>query len=146
MILSNRLIQGRRRRGKAVVEFAFVAPLLFLLIFGMIEFGRVVMVMQILTNAVREGGRLAAVSATSNTDIENVVRGYLTNSGVNSTAIQNVTVTDGGGAAINYGTVTDGTQMRISCTLLTSRVTWLPMQWILPAGHQLSATSVMRRE
>ena len=34
----------RNRRGAAVVEFAIVAPLFFLMIFGMIEFGRAIMV------------------------------------------------------------------------------------------------------
>ncbi len=48
------------RRGAAIVEFAVIAPLLFFLIFGMIEFGRVIMVMQVMTNATREGARLGA--------------------------------------------------------------------------------------
>ncbi len=45
-----------------MVEFAIVAPIFFLLIFGMIEFGRVVMVQQLLTNASREGARLGVLN------------------------------------------------------------------------------------
>lgn len=47
----------RKQRGAAAVEFAAVAPIFVLLLFGMLEFGRMVMVQQILTNATREGAR-----------------------------------------------------------------------------------------
>jgi Flp pilus assembly protein TadG len=53
-----------------VVEFAVVAPLLFLLIFGMIEFGRMVMVQQILTNASREGARRGILEQSTATEVE----------------------------------------------------------------------------
>ena len=41
----------RNRRGTAAVEFALVAPVFFLLVFGMIEYGRMVMVQHVITNA-----------------------------------------------------------------------------------------------
>ncbi len=50
--------RGRTQRlGAAAVEFAIVAPLFFMLVFGCIEFGRALMVQQILTNASRVGAR-----------------------------------------------------------------------------------------
>jgi hypothetical protein len=51
----------RARRGQNLVEFALVAPLLFLFIFGIIEFGWAFYVYSELTNAAREGARFAAV-------------------------------------------------------------------------------------
>src|SRR5687767_15081283 len=63
----------RNRRGAAVVEFAMVAPLLFLLIFGLIEFGRVVMVQQVLTNGAREGARVGVLDDATKTDVQNTV-------------------------------------------------------------------------
>lgn len=53
----------RGNRGNAVVEFAFVMPLLLMLCFGITEFGRAWMTMNIITSAAREGVRLAAVTA-----------------------------------------------------------------------------------
>lgn len=53
----------RNNRGNAVVEFAFVLPLLLLLCFGITEFGRAWMTKSVLTSAAREGARLAAVTA-----------------------------------------------------------------------------------
>lgn len=47
----------RKQRGAAAVKFAASAPVFVLLLFGMIEFGRMVMVQQMLTNATREGAR-----------------------------------------------------------------------------------------
>lgn len=54
----------RRRRcegGVALVEFAFVAPVLFLLLFGIIEFGFVFNDYQSIRQGVRDGARVAVV-------------------------------------------------------------------------------------
>jgi Flp pilus assembly protein TadG len=46
---------------QALVEFALVAPIFFLILFGIIDFGRYVYYTQILNNAAREGARYAIV-------------------------------------------------------------------------------------
>lgn len=51
----------RTQDGAAAVEFAIVAGLLFMLIFGMIEYGFAFFEMQTLRGAAREGARVAAV-------------------------------------------------------------------------------------
>lgn len=48
------------RNGVAAVEFAFVLPILLLLLMGTWELGRVIQVQQIMANAAREGARVAA--------------------------------------------------------------------------------------
>ncbi len=55
------LIHPPRRRGQALVEFALVAPIFFLLLFAIIDFGRYVYYVEILNNAAREGTRYAIV-------------------------------------------------------------------------------------
>ena len=50
-----------RVRGQALVEFALVAPIFFLVMFSIIEFGRYVYTVQILNEAAREGARFAIV-------------------------------------------------------------------------------------
>lgn len=52
---------GRRSRGQALVEFAIVVPIFFLILFAIIDFGRYVYYVQILNNAAREGTRYAIV-------------------------------------------------------------------------------------
>ena len=59
---------GRRKtapapRGQTLVEVAFVLPILLLLVFGLIDMGRFVLADSILSQASREGARLAAVEA-----------------------------------------------------------------------------------
>ena len=49
------------RRGQALVEFALVVPLLFLLFLGIVETGRLVFYLHTLNNAAREGARYAIV-------------------------------------------------------------------------------------
>lgn len=56
--------EGRQQPegGVALVEFAMVLPLLLVLVFGIIDFGRAFQTWITLTNAAREGARLGTVS------------------------------------------------------------------------------------
>ena len=55
------------RGGAATVEFMFVAILLFLMLFGIIEYGRFLFVYHLATNAARDGARFAAVKTGGGT-------------------------------------------------------------------------------
>lgn len=63
--MSRRPLMNRGERGAAAVEFALVAPLLILLVFGIIEFGRVWSARNVYISAAREGARVAAVGGTA---------------------------------------------------------------------------------
>lgn len=54
----------RREEGASAVEFAILAPLLFMLLFGIIGFGLAFLQVQSIRTAVREGGRYAATGAS----------------------------------------------------------------------------------
>lgn len=60
--LSRRVTPGRAS-GQALVEFAFVIPILLLLFFGVVDFGRLVYMNSVLSQAAREGARVGAVEA-----------------------------------------------------------------------------------
>lgn len=49
-------------RGNAVLEFALVFPILLLVVFGITEFGRAWMTVNVISGAAREGCRLAVVT------------------------------------------------------------------------------------
>jgi Flp pilus assembly protein TadG len=59
--------RGRRRlrseRGAVAVEFAIIFPVLMLILFGVIEFGKVYSQWQVFQGAAREGARCAAVQS-----------------------------------------------------------------------------------
>ncbi len=84
---------ARSERGAAMVEFALIAPVLFVLIFGIVDFGRALFLLNNLTAAVREGARLAAVqddptTGANQTAVQNRVTAYIQNFGGTAPATQ----------------------------------------------------------
>lgn len=137
------LIPRRRSRGlrlgAATVEFALVAPLFFLLVFGMVEFGRMVMIQQVITNASREGARKAVLDGSSSSNVKNAVVTYMSNGGV-TISTSNVTInpTDPSSAAA-------GNPVTVTVSVPFSQVSWLPSPMFL-GSRQMTASTVMRRE
>ena len=70
-----RVIRDRtsRDQGVAAVEFALILPVLALLLFGVLEFGRVWSQYQVFQGAAREGARCAAVASTSECDVQDEI-------------------------------------------------------------------------
>ena len=54
---------GRRERGQTLIEFAFIAPIIFLFLFTIVDFGIAMDRRITIQHAVREGARAAAVHA-----------------------------------------------------------------------------------
>ena len=59
-------LQKRRRgeRGAALVEFALAVPLLLVVIAGIVDFGFAFQRYEVITNAAREGARMATLPGT----------------------------------------------------------------------------------
>ncbi len=88
---------ARGDAGQAAVEFALVLPLLLVLVIGIIEFGRAWNEHQVLTDAARQGARIAVVADTNTTkyttdSIARQVKRALARAGVNPDSAR-VTVT-----------------------------------------------------
>ena len=81
--LPRRLRDGER--GAVAVEFALVLPVLVLLLFGIIEFGLMYNRQQALHAAAREGGRVASLESSTQTDITTAVDGALVGTKFSST-------------------------------------------------------------
>ena len=56
----------KKQSGQAMVELAIVLPILLLLVFGIIEFGRIYSTQLMAAHGAREGARAASVGATDN--------------------------------------------------------------------------------
>ena len=65
----SRLRRGWDGRGQSLVEFALVIPLFLLLLIAVFDLGRAVFAYNTLTNAAREGARMAIVNQDSATII-----------------------------------------------------------------------------
>lgn len=77
MVISRLRSRGFRvgkRWGAAAVEFAVVAPIFFLLLGGIIEFGQAFRIQHALTTATRRGARVAVVAGSSNSVVTQKVR------------------------------------------------------------------------
>ena len=127
----------RNRRAAAAVEFALVAPLFFLFVFGMLEFGRMVMVQQVLTNATREGARLAVLDGSTVATVTTTVNSYLA-----AASITGATVTIAPNPLSN---AEFGDPVTVTVSIAFSQVSWLPSPMYL-GGRTMTATTVMRRE
>jgi Flp pilus assembly protein TadG len=70
--MSRRLVRrGRRDDGAAAVEFALTAPLVFLLLFGIISFGAISAGWLAANNGARQAARFGVVAQRTCTDVAN---------------------------------------------------------------------------
>lgn len=100
-------VRARGAEGQSLVEFVLVLPVLLVLVFGIIEFANAWRTSQIVTNAAREGARMAVLPDDPTPgEIETRVDTYLTNSGLDDSK---ATVT------VECDTNNDGTFTSGSC-------------------------------
>jgi len=72
----------RSQKGAALLEAAITVPIILLISVGIFEFGRAYQTQQVLTNAAREGARIAVLETTTDADIRTRVNDYLTAGGL----------------------------------------------------------------
>ncbi len=90
--MKTRLTFRRGERGAALVEAAITVPAILLISVGIFEFGRAYQTWQVLTNASREGARVAVLEGPTDGDVRSRVNSYLTNGGLTSLADSNIVV------------------------------------------------------
>ena len=61
--------QWKSEKGAELVEFALTFPLLLLVMLGIIDFGLLLHRVQVLTNAAREGARIAVLPNYNQADV-----------------------------------------------------------------------------
>ncbi len=124
------------RIGAAAVEFAIVAPIFFMLVIGMVEVGRAIMVQQVLINASRVGARRATMLSSSDSAVTSAVSEYTAGVGVPT-----VTTT----VSPDAGTAAAGTAITVTTSVSFGNVSWLPAPWFM-GGKTLTSSAVMRKE
>jgi Flp pilus assembly protein TadG len=128
------------------VEFAIVAPVFFLLIFGMIEFGRMVMVQQVITNASREGARVAVLDGTTLSEINTQIDNYLQSAHLSSAAVDVTAIDDETGGGKPYEQSDYADTINVTVSIPFGQVSWLPSSFFINDDTVLTATTSMRRE
>ena len=102
-----------------------MAPVLFLFIFALVEFSRTVMVQQSLSNAAREGCRVAVLATTTDDDaVEAAAREYLTSTISNASDPNIVTVTV---SPSNLTGLAAGTSITVQVQVPFADASWLTL-------------------
>ena len=100
----------RSQAGAELVEFALVLPILLLVFGGIVDFGLLLQRQQVITNAAREGARLAVLPGYTSADVQarvtQFVREGLNNDSAAPVAtLTSVTLTPGTGPAFQAARV-----------------------------------------
>lgn len=139
---------GRGDRGSVAVEFALLLPVLLLIVFGLIDFGRATWYQITLTQAAREGARVASLGwpATGTNSVTSRVQSMTTPNGITPVTVTitpstSPPCTTGAGAGVDaVVTVSYSysflTPVAAIATLAGGRVT-------LPSSLNLTATADM---
>jgi Flp pilus assembly protein TadG len=106
------------------------------MVVGFIEFGRALMVQQVLVNAARVGAREASTTGSTLSEVETVVEEY-----ADGLAVPGVEVS----VTPNPGTATAGTTIFVTTSVGFDEVSWMSSPWFL-GGATLSSSSQMRKE
>ena len=86
----------RNQRGAALLEAAITVPIILLISVGIFEFGRAYQTWQVLTNAAREGARLAVIQGSTDADVTTTVRNYMQSGALPNYASEVLHLTAGG--------------------------------------------------
>jgi Flp pilus assembly protein TadG len=97
---STRRVTGRLRceQGAELIEFALILPALLVVLAGILDMGFLFKDWEVVTNAAREGARVAALPGWAQSDVESRINQYLSGGGlqgVATTTITPVTITAG---------------------------------------------------
>ncbi|MHC4876134.1 MAG: TadE/TadG family type IV pilus assembly protein [Planctomycetota bacterium] len=138
-----------RRRGAAVLEMALVLPIFFMVVLGIVEFGRAMMVGQMVTNAAREATRLAIVDGSTNSSVEGWIDEFLESSiGVTAADVDTtITVTAAPGnddPGNEIGNAQSRDLVTVAIAVPFDKVSYLPGNYL--KGKSLTAQSAMRHE
>ena len=136
--------RARGSRGAELVELALILPILLIIIAGIVDFGFMFQAFMVVNNAAREGARVRVLPGYSNADAIARVNSYVTASGLTgtaTTAVNAITITNGGGGAPTSNGIQVTVRYPYNFTLLGP---------VLAAGGvtsvMLTASSAMRSE
>jgi Flp pilus assembly protein TadG len=121
-----------------MVELAVILPVFVTLVFAMLEAARMCMVAQLLTNAAREGCRVAATNGKKWTDATARIAATLTPSNLNTL------VTIATPTTLPENTHL-GDRITVTITVPFATVNWLPTPFFYKSTT-ISATAVMSSE
>ncbi len=126
-----------------MVELAVIGTIMFLLILVVFEFGRVFMVLELLTEGARLGCRQAIIEGTSSQQIRDTVTTYLSAAGINGDSVD-VMVNDAPVNSVEAASQPAYTEMTVRVSAPVSSISWVPNPFFTTGT--LSGQFTLRRE
>ena len=83
----------RNERGAAMIEAAVIIPLVMLVSVAIFEFGRAYQHSQVITNAAREGARVAVLEAYTDDQVKTIVLNYMTSGSLMNVGAASINIT-----------------------------------------------------
>lgn len=136
------------RRGASAVEMAIILPLLLLMIFGMIELGRAIMVHQILVNAAREATRRAVVPGATDAQVHSRISNYMSSAGISGYTVSltiDGTASTLSGSSSSITNAPSKSAIGIEISVPNSEVSWGVMN-LIASNRNFAAGVQMRKE
>jgi Flp pilus assembly protein TadG len=129
----------RNRRGSLTVEAALLLPLLFMLTFGLMEYGWMFLKQQQITNTARQSARLAAMIDSASPDVTTQITSMMNGYGLGSSGYT-MTITPA-----NVTTAPRGTQVSVTISVPYSNIDVTGFT-LLPMPTTVSAKVSMQKE
>ena len=148
MVKPPRLRLGSER-GAALLETALTLPLLLMIAVGIFEFGRAYQTWQVLTNAAREGARVAVLPNVAAGAADARVAAYLLSGELSNAAAATVAVT---AESIDIGGGATASASRVTVNYPFEFIVMQPVAQLLVHGSTvgapltMTASAVMRNE
>jgi Flp pilus assembly protein TadG len=122
-------------------------PVFIVLLFGLLEIGRIVQINQILCNAAREGARSASTGINAYATVQTTVQNYLTNAGITNQNGLSISVTNlsqkNSGSSFDPSTATWLQQIQVTVSLPLSNVQLAALHFLSSDPNtQISAQAV----
>jgi len=139
----------RSDRGVAILEVALTLPLLLLVCVGIFEFGRAYQTWSVLTNAAREGARVAVLPTAVNGAVDARVREYLAIGGLRT---DDSVLVDVNPATVSMGAAGTATASQVVVTYPYTFMVLQPVAQLVVSGSMtgspinLTALATMRNE
>jgi len=127
----------RNERGSALIETAVTLPILLLVSVAIFEFGRAYQTWQVLTNAAREGARIAVLPGSTEATVSAAVRNYLTSGALPDAADAAITVDRNAAVGAN-------TASRVTVDYPFEFMVLQPVARLVSPGAQTGAPLTMR--
>jgi Flp pilus assembly protein TadG len=136
-------------RGAALLETAVTLPLVLLVSISILEFGRAYQTFQVMTNAAREGARIAVLPGTADADVTGRVQSYLASGQIANPAAATVVIDHSQTVSAGAGTAA-ATQVTVSYPfsfmVLNPVAQLVAKNSTLGAAFTMTATALMRNE